>query len=263
MSELNHMHENISGIYNYCDRWCEKCYYTNRCLVFKKEAERDIKHILNDEDRNDPEVFAKDIADNFQEAFNHLNNFMAEEYEEFEKDDFDLDDEDELDDGFFKEELDDDERPSTFLRNADNPLILLSEKLFKDFYKYYDLIKSKFPTELDEKNPQNLLQQNLEILGWYTPQINVKIRMCVWGKSKLAKAKNKLQREIDEEIFNVNCRIVFVGIENCLKALDEIYHLKKEIQTETLSILSSAKIIYKIFIEDFPTALTYKRPYFD
>ena len=73
MSELDHMHENISGIYNYCDRWCEKCSYTNRCLLFKREAERDIKHILNDEDPNDPEVFAKDIADSIMETYEFIN----------------------------------------------------------------------------------------------------------------------------------------------------------------------------------------------
>jgi len=27
----------ISGIYNYCDRWCERCPFTKRCLVFATE----------------------------------------------------------------------------------------------------------------------------------------------------------------------------------------------------------------------------------
>ncbi|HEY2961737.1 MAG TPA: hypothetical protein VGJ37_04940, partial [Pyrinomonadaceae bacterium] len=27
----------ISGIYNYCDRWCERCPLTSRCLVFATE----------------------------------------------------------------------------------------------------------------------------------------------------------------------------------------------------------------------------------
>jgi hypothetical protein len=35
----------ISGIYNYCDRWCERCPFTSRCLVYATEQE--------DED-NDP-----------------------------------------------------------------------------------------------------------------------------------------------------------------------------------------------------------------
>ena len=28
----------ISGIYNYCDRWCEKCPFTSRCRVYAMEA---------------------------------------------------------------------------------------------------------------------------------------------------------------------------------------------------------------------------------
>jgi hypothetical protein len=29
----------ISGIYNYCDRWCERCPFTSRCLVYATENE--------------------------------------------------------------------------------------------------------------------------------------------------------------------------------------------------------------------------------
>jgi hypothetical protein len=31
--------EFISGIYNYCDRWCERCPFTSRCLVYAMENE--------------------------------------------------------------------------------------------------------------------------------------------------------------------------------------------------------------------------------
>ena len=269
MNELNFMHENISGIYNYCDRWCEKCSYTNRCLLFKQEAEIEIKLILNDEDKNDPEVLTQDLADYFKEAFDHINKFRAEEdeeFEEFEKDDFDDDEDDEYDDidgKLFKQKIDDDERPSTFLKNADNPLILHSEKLFKDFYKYYDLLKSKFPDELDEKNPQKFLQQNLNTLGWYTPQIHVKIRMCYWNKHKLSKSKDPEFAEIDEEMLNVSARIAFVGIEKCISALNNLRQQNIVLQSETISLLATIQKIKEMFIAEFPTALTYKRPYFD
>lgn len=36
----------ISGIYNYCDRWCERCPFTSRCLVYASEKE---------DEENDPE----------------------------------------------------------------------------------------------------------------------------------------------------------------------------------------------------------------
>lgn len=28
----------IEGIYNYCDRWCERCAFTSRCLLYAQEA---------------------------------------------------------------------------------------------------------------------------------------------------------------------------------------------------------------------------------
>lgn len=31
----------ISGIYNYCDRWCERCPFTSRCMVYATEREDD------------------------------------------------------------------------------------------------------------------------------------------------------------------------------------------------------------------------------
>ena len=29
----------IPGIYNYCDRWCERCPFTSRCLNFEMSEE--------------------------------------------------------------------------------------------------------------------------------------------------------------------------------------------------------------------------------
>jgi len=30
----------ISGIYNYCDRWCERCSFTSRCMNFAMADEQ-------------------------------------------------------------------------------------------------------------------------------------------------------------------------------------------------------------------------------
>src|SRR5881296_567309 len=47
--ELIELAENpdlISGIYNYCDRWCERCPFTSRCMLYAME----------EDDRDDPEA---------------------------------------------------------------------------------------------------------------------------------------------------------------------------------------------------------------
>jgi hypothetical protein len=59
---------NIPGIYNYCDRWCERCGFTARCLSFKMGEARDQqKTEASSARRSDDEnaAFWDDIAVNF------------------------------------------------------------------------------------------------------------------------------------------------------------------------------------------------------
>jgi len=54
LKELAARPEFISGIHNYCDRWCERCAFSSRCMVYAMEADdpdldspdvRDIKNV--------------------------------------------------------------------------------------------------------------------------------------------------------------------------------------------------------------------------
>ncbi|RKX33313.1 MAG: hypothetical protein DRP64_21020 [Verrucomicrobia bacterium] len=60
----------ISGIYNYCDRWCERCTLRTRCLSFAMDP--DLR--TEDSPRTDPdnEAFWQGIHENFQLAFELL-----------------------------------------------------------------------------------------------------------------------------------------------------------------------------------------------
>ena len=53
----------ISGIHNYCDRWCERCSFTARCAVGEAESE------MPDEERDiNNDAFWRRLAANFAEA---------------------------------------------------------------------------------------------------------------------------------------------------------------------------------------------------
>jgi len=266
MSELNFMHENISGIYNYCDRWCEKCLYTNRCLLFKQEAEREIKHLLKDENESDSEHYSKLLADELEDAEKLFSqNPDTEDFLDSldDDEDFDFDEEGENDEDDFEEFLDENKTDSDDKKKEFNPLIHLTEEMFKEQDTYYNVIKAHFPDEVEKYNPEDPLIKNLQILSWYVPQITVKMRMCFWGKKQSEKAKSKLSKEIEEEMLNVSSRIVYLGINNILTALNELRTLRKEIETETVLFISTLKIIRQMFLDEFPKAETYKRPYFD
>ena len=67
----------ISGIYNYCDRWCERCPFTTRCLVYATEKAADVS--------DDPEVhdinnakFWKRLESIFQETHEMILEWAQE-----------------------------------------------------------------------------------------------------------------------------------------------------------------------------------------
>lgn len=65
----------ISGIYNYCDRWCERCEFTSRCLNYT--AGQEDRRELTKRDR-DNKVFWNDLMS----TFNHLHTMISELAEE-------------------------------------------------------------------------------------------------------------------------------------------------------------------------------------
>ncbi|HBB96859.1 MAG TPA: hypothetical protein DC054_15885 [Blastocatellia bacterium] len=56
----------ISGIYNYCDRWCERCAFTSRCFLYATEQA--------DPDANDPEL--RDLTN--EKFWQKLQNIFAD-----------------------------------------------------------------------------------------------------------------------------------------------------------------------------------------
>ena len=77
LRELARSRDFISGIYNYCDRWCERCPFTARCLVYATEKA--------DDDAADPEVhdinsakFWSRLESIFQEAHEMILEWAEE-----------------------------------------------------------------------------------------------------------------------------------------------------------------------------------------
>jgi hypothetical protein len=66
----------ISGIYNYCDRWCERCPFSSRCMVYASEKEDDdgdpaARDITN-------EAFWRKLASIFEETKQMMADWAEE-----------------------------------------------------------------------------------------------------------------------------------------------------------------------------------------
>jgi hypothetical protein len=74
----------ISGIYNYCDRWCERCELTNSCRVFAEERE-------SAEDEESVEIGA--VIEKLTTVFAETKQMLIQKAEELGVDPFELSDE--------------------------------------------------------------------------------------------------------------------------------------------------------------------------
>lgn len=64
---------NIAGIYNYCDRWCERCNFTSRCAVYTNEEG------LSPEEKDlNNKAFWDNIANSLANAVAQLQDIAAE-----------------------------------------------------------------------------------------------------------------------------------------------------------------------------------------
>lgn len=67
LRELARNPDFISGIYNYCDRWCERCPFTARCLVYASENADDVSADPEVHDINNAKFWSR-LESIFQEA---------------------------------------------------------------------------------------------------------------------------------------------------------------------------------------------------
>lgn len=259
------MPELIPGIFNYCDRWCERCDYADRCRLFQSETERNIQHILNDEDPDDPEIVAKDIAESLQDSLAMLKAQM--EIEGITDEDLNPFEDDEDDSKYFIDDFSDEREEvseSGRIVRTLHPLASMADDFFKDVVAFFNKIKTAFPHDPDAVEPiDNPLYEHLRILLWYSPQIAVKSRMCIGSKVMLENVKDEDDKEFEVEMMNINSRIAFTGIEKCLKSLQDIYESEPDHSDDVLSLLSNIKKLKDEFEKEFPAVHTYKRPYFD
>src|SRR5689334_5568725 len=63
----------IPFIHNYCDRWCERCEFTDRCRVFAMEAE-----MAEEEKDIESGAFVRSITDILEDAKKMLAQKAAE-----------------------------------------------------------------------------------------------------------------------------------------------------------------------------------------
>jgi len=233
LTELANNPDLISGIYNYCDRWCERCPLTSRCLVYATEQEDDDSP-ENRDLRN--EAFWRKLSVIFQETREMIVDWAQNAGVDF---------------NAFAEE--DEARHKRKRQLVDNhPLTKAGKK--------YANAASDWLREFDQMFEVTDLEDAREVIQWYQYQIAVKTMRALSGR------KEELE---DREIANFpkdsdgSVKVALIGIDRSIAAW-RMMQLSLPDRVESIVPLILQLERLRLRLENgFPQAREFVRPGFD
>ncbi|MFC3417319.1 hypothetical protein [Algoriphagus hitonicola] len=240
----------IPGIYNWCDRWCERCQYTPRCRVYEKEESR--KQANPDQD-----VWGT-ISDSFQEALQLLHKAADEmgislELNQEESDRI-MAEEKALDQEVEK-------LPLHFLADEylDQGKDWIESKATKDYLLHLQSqVEIGTLQEKDVEQMIKILDECLEVIQWYLFFVAVKI-----GRALREKIEGFWDDYPVEERGDLGtAKIAMIAIERSLVAWAKIYQLIPD-DDQILHLLAKLEKMRRLLKEEFPDYSKFKRPGFD
>lgn len=254
LDELKNMSEDpdlISGIYNYCDRWCERCYLSSRCLTFKMEHHDSNRS--RSKDLNNKE-FWNDLSNAFDLTLEMLDE-LAEQQGVY-LDDFDKEAEPlRVDDPEIKTHPVT-QRAEEYYESASDWLVSYRETFIEKIEGYKDLVLKEINTE-NNTNKSLVLKDLYEIVSWYHTMILVKSKRAVMGL-----VEDEYEDEIQNDM-NGTAKVVLKSIERSIFAWSGLLKHMPEQEEVALRNLSNLQKLKKSINAYFPYAEQFIRPGFD
>lgn len=248
----------ISGIYNYCDRWCERCFFTSRCAVFEQT-----KAIPEVEDDMNNKAFWDRISQNFKDA-EALLRAAAKEYG------IDIDDikKDEMRE---YEEREKEIRSQlklhpltglteTYMRKADEFLQTNKNWIQETSRQLTHHVDMGIQSEKDAMNRLELAVECVEIVSWYLHFIYVKFQRALDGKLSTDDLAEEHGFPKDSD---GSAKVALISVDRTIDAWIKFNEMISGYEDEILDILALLQKLRTIAEREFPEARHFKRPGFD
>ena len=247
MSEENF----IPGIYNYCDRWCERCAFTSRCRTFLSIEEWERK---NDEKETDNwENLAEYLAETFQSVHEMLQQHAKEEG-------LDLDE-------MLNAPMSPEPEATKFQEQLGEWSMDYGVELFGWFEANADWLEECANTaeKLYEMGVPNIKEKSvqfgeaLDILQWYGFFIGAKVKRAMHG----------INEEIEDEEYlvqndnNGSAKVALIAVNRSMAAWKIVMNHSPEKTDEIIDFLVTLEKIRRGVEQECPNAQQFIRPGFD
>ena len=239
----------ISGIHNYCDRWCERCHFTARCADYAAE-EADPDNDPSSRDINNAAFWQK-LASIFQEA----NEMIAEWAEE---NGIDLSEEAPAPIGELQEKQRRATRKHPLAKAAEKYAFDVSEWFEKEFRRI-EVISDEPPKSEDTEQTGDDVDDYVEVVRWYQFFIAAKL---IRGLMSRIDEDDYLARENPRDS-DGSAKAALIAIDRSISAWKLISELQPENADSIHRLLFQLEKMRSGAEREFPNARDFIRPGFD
>lgn len=245
----------IPGIFNYCDRWCERCTMVEKCSLYAAEK------------KSRPGPSEKHSIEN-KEVWDHLGNMMAiasELIRDFaEENGIDLDAEtlEETMEEWGKNKKEADEHP---LSELSMQYVVKSKTWFENSAVSIEALanelnqKALLEIGMDETRDQaNEIKDYLEVIQWYRLQIHIKLKRAL-----LPDIYNEEHKDLIQNDQNGSAKVALLGTERSISSWYGLLKYLPEHEDEILDILVLLEKTRKGIEKSYPYVRRFTRPGFD
>ena len=264
--ELDRLADNpnhIPGIYNYCDRWCERCPLTARCLLYATEKADEGEPGAND-------INNQAFWDRLGESFALTMQMIQEDAARLGIDLNAAANTPEAEAMMKADRLRQKKAKKSDLAKQAMKYTQTVNKWFKKAEKLFnrkkkELIKAA-RLELPGTDPlaeANDLTDATDVIRWYQHQIYIKLRRAVSSQLEEEEEENDDESGQYPSDADVSAKIALIGLDRSLAAWTRLRPSFPEQAEAIIDILVPLGRIRRQVEEQFPKARALKRPGFD
>ncbi len=241
----------ISGVHNYCDRWCERCIMSDHCRVAAREK---IKPHNDDS-----------WMEELQETFSDIHEMLAETMEE-QGIDYETFKAEALAEAEANPEEEIDWHEHELARQAHN----YQQNARAFFDKHADVFENK-EKELNQMIDIGMNQKQIEhdaivikdcfeVINWYMFFMEVKLIRALSSRHDEKDDADAADYPLDS---NGSCKVSLLAMDSTIDAWEKLLNLFAELADEMVDILSQLNALRNAVEKEFPNARSFVRAGFD
>jgi len=240
----------IAGIYNYCDRWCERCAFTARCMNFAMEQEEGVAT----KSSTNPEAFWKRFEASLVMTKELLEDLAREGNVQFDPAEIEALEQqgkqrhlDAEEHPLTKAAFDYDEMADAWFQSGQDALRGKEEEILAQAKLGVDTVNEEIASLTDV----------VEIIRWYQSQIYVKLMRALDADAEL-EAANELPKDSDG-----SAKVALIAMDRSIAAWMRVKEFFPEQADSILTMLVHLDRLRRGTEKEFPNARNFVRPGFD